>query len=507
MPPLHRRHLTVLSLAVALGLGAVSGSGQERGRDWTPATHGELAPPDYARLFSTDRVHELRITIPVDRFDAMQADVREVATVPFGPRGGPGRGGGGRGGVQLTSRDPIYVPVTVEHEGRRWTNVGMRYKGNSSLAVLVQTGNGKLPFRLNFDRYEEAAPETRNQRFYGFQELTFSPNFGDDSQIRELLAGEVFRDRGVPAPRAAFYRVFVDAGSGPQYHGLYTMIEDPSDGAMLQAQFGSREGNLYKPDGPGADWTTFDAAGFERKANGGREDFADIQAALSALHAPPTPAAAWRAQLERVFDVDLFLRWLAVNTALNNWDAYGALAHNYFLYADPRQDGRLRWIPWDLNEALRDGSPMAGGPRGRGPFGPPPGGFPGVPPGGFPGGPPGGPGPFGGNPNDVLHAGVSEDWPLIQRLLADPVYQAKYRLELGRSLEGLMAPEALLRRARELHRLVTPFVTGPQGERASHTTISSPAAFTAGIDGPGGLAADVAARRTLVQNVLRPAAR
>jgi len=103
-------------------------------------------------------------------------------------------------------------------------------------------------------------------------EITFSSNFGDDSQIREVLANEMFRDRGVPAPRVAFYRIFVDSGGGSEYWGLYTMVEDPADGAMLQAQFGKSSGNLYKPDGPGADWPKFDRAGFEKQTNRNKPD-------------------------------------------------------------------------------------------------------------------------------------------------------------------------------------------------------------------------------------------
>ena len=28
----------------------------------------------------------------------------------------------------------------------------------------------------------------------------------------------------------------------------------------------------------------------------------------------------------------------------------GAMTHNYYLYGDPDDNGRLLWIPWDLNE-------------------------------------------------------------------------------------------------------------------------------------------------------------
>ena len=166
-------------------------------------------------------------------------------------------------------------------------------------------------------------------------------------------------DRGVPAPRSAFYRIFVDTGAGPEYWGLYTMVEDPGDGAMLDSQLGGRAANLYKPDGPGADWTTFDKEGFSKKTNEDEANFADVEAAFAALQAPRDNPAQWRAKLESVFDVDHFLKWLAVNTAIDNWDTYGAMAHNYYLYGDPKQKGRLQWIPWDNNMAFGI-NPMGG---------------------------------------------------------------------------------------------------------------------------------------------------
>ena len=536
---------------------------------WQAATHGDSAPPDYARLFGMDTVHELRIVIAPDRFRAMQDDLKSLApsigagmglalgagaaggraggagglpgpaelkeiaafaegiaaactdkaaeascsvngiegrctALGAGPRlclpeavgkliaGMPGRGAGpdiglgvgpppgfGAGGfgagraLSLTSRDPIYVPVTVQHDGRTWTHVGMRYKGNSSLMFAGIGGSGKIPFRLDFDRYEDDFPEIRNQRFHGFEKLTFSSNFGDDSQIRELLVTEVFRDRGVSAPRAAFYRVFVDTGDGPEYWGLYTMIEDPADGAMFDAQFGGRGGNLYKPDGPGANWTQFSRDGFPKKTNERQADFSDVEAAIAALHAAPGPgSAAWRAALEARFDADLFLRWLAVNTALQNWDAYGTFAHNYYLYGDPGQKGRVRWIPWDHNFAL-----------GAGPFGL------------------GGLG-FGGGGDDILHTQKGSQWPLISRLLADEVYAARYREHLASAIEGLLAPDASAARMRQLHALIASAIAGDRGERPSHTTISSAAAFERSIDGPGGLREIVERRRAAIRSAL-----
>jgi hypothetical protein len=539
---------------------------------WNESTHGASVPPDYARLFALDRVHELHITIPAASFAAMQEDLKAVTpgagrggagAPPFGPGGLPpilqelagacsgkapaaacsvngvtgrctqfppgpaangpdvpllcmpadpaamlaqGRGGGAGRAIQLTTRDPMYVAVTVAHGGRTWTRVGMRFKGNSSLVSASVSGNGKIPFRLDFDRYEDEFPETRNQRFYGFQKLTFSSNFGDDSQLREVFANEVFRDRGVPAPRAAFYRIVVDTGAGPEYWGLYTMVEDPADPAMLRAQFGSDRGNLYKPDGPGADWTHFDREGFPKKTNEQAADFSDVEAAMAALHAPSPDPAAWRARLEGAFDVDLFLRWLAVNTALQQWDAYGVMAHNYYLYGDPAQKGRLRWIPWDNNFSL-GAAPFPPGGQGARPGGPR-GAAPGMPPPGTPraGGapPPAAPrmgGPFVANA-DVLYRDVRTNWPLIQKLLGDEVYNARYRAELARTLEGLFAVETAAHRLRELHALISPAVVGERGERPTHTTISSPAGFTQAVSGPGGLIEIIARRHETVRTAL-----
>jgi spore coat protein H len=525
----------------------------KRPAGWNESTHGSKVAPDYARLFAMNTVHELRITIPPDRFREMQADLKTLGPaggglpglgVPTG-RGGPpdftalmeaglaacsgkaastacSAGGtegtcssmfGGPlmcvptalaglaqgGALNLISRDPMYVPVSVQHDGRTWTKVGMRYKGNSSLMVATVGDNGKIPFRLDFDRYEDESPEIRNQRFYGFQKLTFSSNFSDDSQIREVLASEIFRDRGVPAPRAAFYRVFVDAGNGPEYWGLYSMIEDPADGAMLDAQLGGGSGNLYKPDGPGADWTRFAPEGFSKKTNESRADFSDVQNAVAALHAPATDPQRWRANLEAVFDVDLFLRWLAVNTAIDNWDAYGVMAHNYYLYGDAARGGRLRWIPWDNNMAfgMGPGGFRVGGPPAFARLGgPPPGARGGFPP------PAGMPFPmFGGN-RDVLHSQVGDRWPLIQRLLADDVYAARYRGFLEHALGGLLASEPLGKRVRELHALIAPSVVGDRGERPTHTTISSREGFERALDAPGGLLAQIQQRREAIRAAL-----
>jgi hypothetical protein len=168
------------------------------------------------------------------------------------------------------------------------------------------------------------------------------------------------------------------------------------------------------------------------------------------------------------------------------------MAHNYYLYADPDRQGRLRWIPWDNNFAfgLRPALPGGMPPPGRS---------------GFPA--PGGAGvqivrrPLA-SADDVLHAQVGRRWPLIQRLLADPVYAERYRALLEHAIGGLFAPAAFEARVRELHALVAPAVVGTRGERDSHTTVRSPEAFAAAVDGPDGLLEFARKRREAVRQAL-----
>jgi hypothetical protein len=102
----------------------------------------------------------------------------------------------------------------------------------------------------------------------------------------------------------------------------------------------------------------------------------------------------------------------------------------------------------------------------------------------------------------VLHRSAGDGWPLISRLLADDVYAARYRAHLQQALGGLLEPDAFERRARDLHRMITPAVIGDQGERPTHSTIGSREAFARALDGNEGLVARVRARQEAVRSAL-----
>ncbi|MDC7227710.1 MAG: CotH kinase family protein [Spirochaetales bacterium] len=312
---------------------------------WSSDSHGEDADADYDLIFDDTVVHRIDITIPNSYYEEMEEEMEDI----YGEFGS-------NGNTAISNETPTFVPVTISYEDNSWIYVGMRYKGNSSLSNAWVSGVHKLPFRLNFEAFKDLYPETDGQRFWGFEKLTFSNGYKDDSLIRDKMASDVFQMGGVPAAEAAFYRVYVDCGDGegPVYWGLYTMIEDPSD-AMLETQFDDGSGNLYKPDDE--DESTleyFDEEYYPKKINEDEDDWTDIETFIDTINDGSLSGDDWRTAMEAVFDVDGFLDYLAINNTIENWDVYGCKAHNYYLYADPSNDCIFSWFPWDMNEAFTD---------------------------------------------------------------------------------------------------------------------------------------------------------
>jgi len=425
----------------------------ERPDGWAVESHCKGGGADYARLFDDTVVHRFDIEIDAADYAATMDDLADILG-----------GGGGPGGPADVAEEPMWVPVTVRYDGDVWTSVGMRYKGNSSLRSAYSSGGRKLPFRLGFDHFEDEVPAIDDQRMWGFKKLTFSSGFKDDSLVREKVGADLFREAGVPAARGAFVAVFVDFGEGPTYFGLYTMVEDPSN-KMLDTQFADDSGNLYKPDGDGARLTSFDQESMVKKTNEEEADWSDVQALIEALNGDRTDAAAWRAGLEAVFDAEAYLTVLAVNQTLVNWDTYGWMTHNYYLYADPSDDGRLVWFPWDLNESML----VTNG------------------------------GPGGGGTTEVFAESRSAQWPMIRFLLDDAEYEARYRQELGALLDGAFDEDAVVDRIERYHDLIAPWVTGEQGESSPYTNLSNANSFNSSV---AGLRDHVQDRRAAVQAAL-----
>ncbi|AIM61678.1 CotH protein [Cellulophaga sp. RHA_52] len=431
--------------------------------DWTDATHSKSADPNFEEVFSDTEVKRLDLVITEERWQAMLDDM----TANYGEFGtsvsaGPGAGGPPAGnGLVDTDEDPIFVPGDVYYEGKEWYRVGLRFKGNSSLQSTWSNGNLKLSFKLDFDEFEDEYPQIDNQRFYGFKKLSLKNNYNDKSMLREKVAADVFTAAGVVSSHTAFYAVYVDYGDGPVYFGLYTMVEEVDD-TVIDTQFADNDGNLYKPDGDGASFAdgSFTEDVFVKKTNEDDEDYTDILSIFEALHAEnrTTDSETWRTNLESVFDTDMFLKYLAVNTVIQNWDTYGRMTHNYFLYNNPDTE-KLQWIPWDNNEALQNGNMQ---------------------------------GSLALDFSDVN----STEWPLIGYLYADDIYKATYNAYVQDVVDNAFNTSTMQSKYANYASLIEPYATT---ELEGHTFLNSSADFYIAVDE---LKNHVSERATAVQNYL-----
>lgn len=311
------------------GMGGMGGSGGS----------GEVTdvPPDYDLFYGLDKINEFTITFEAPDWATLEADRQKNKMLPN------------------AQRDFIYVPCSVTFNGETMKDVGIRYKGNSSFNIP----GVKESFKLDFNEY------VSGQAFHGFKKMNFNNGFKDPTMLRECMSLEMYRNAGVLAPRCAYTRVNYDLGDGqgPRYWGIFTNVEQV-DKNFLTDHFTSEfnDGNLYKPDGPGSDLSTFSEATFEKKTNETAADYSDIIALVDLLKTLNDPASI-KASLEAIMNVDGFLRFLAINNILTSWDAYPGTGHNYYLYNNPKNKtstGKDYWeyIVWDANEAFGNFIPM-----------------------------------------------------------------------------------------------------------------------------------------------------
>lgn len=129
----------------------------------------------------------------------------------------------------------------------------------------------------------------------------------------------MFANAGLAVSHTAFYTLYIDHGNGPEYFGLYTLVEEV-DGSVLDAKFSSDYENLYKPENSGEDFVagSFSEETFVKKTNEDDQGWSDISALSGALHDGSISDDIWRQNLESVFYVYGFLKYLAVNAIIQN---------------------------------------------------------------------------------------------------------------------------------------------------------------------------------------------
>jgi len=235
--------------------------------------------------------------------------------------------------------DQIYIMGHVTIDGELVDSVGVRFKGFTSYPY----DSDKKPVKIDFNKY------VNSKRYDGLRKLNLNNAFGDPSFQRDVLCYKMLREMGVKAPRTAWAKVSFQG----EYWGLYQIIEQV-DKEFLGSNFADNDGNLFKNKG----WSFLEWLGntsgpysqiFDLKTNEAENDWSGFIELMDVIN--NSSLQEFEEEIESVFNVELFLRTLAVDIATNNWDSFMEHGRNWYMYEDA-SSGIFNWIPWDYNFAL-----------------------------------------------------------------------------------------------------------------------------------------------------------
>lgn len=272
---------------------------------------------DHNDLYSLNRVHEIRLEFQRDNWANIMDSLRLY----------------GNG----------LLEGTAKVDGKEYTKVGVRYRGNRSFRI----GNKRNALHIKLD-YQD-----KNQNHQGYQTLKLSNALRDPSMVREVLGYEI-AGKYMVAPRASYSRVYINE----EYYGLFVNVEAIDDN-FLTKNFQSNENTLIKctPDlkkksPAGCKQSIFSSleyeeniecykSNYELKSEEGWNDLAELANALYKNND----------NLSKVLDVDATLWMLAYNNVIVNLSSYsGQYSQNYYLYKN--NHGRFVPMLWDLNLAF-----------------------------------------------------------------------------------------------------------------------------------------------------------
>ena len=263
--------------------------------------------------------------------------------------------------IDSAPREEMYVQGALRFEGQEYGPVGIRYKGSVGAfrgCISTEDGSGaksctKLSMKVKFNWNDPEA------RFFGLKKLQFHSMVNDPAMLKERLGYWMFRQFGVPAPRAVHARLIING----RFNGLFALVEQ-IDGRFTRSRFSEGgKGNLYKEAWP------IDSLGLARsqmyllerlKTNEDEDPTfhgmvgfgTDLQNA-SADNLPEV--------LKSWTDLEQTMRYVVVDRTTRNddgafhWYARAGAAtawnHNYYWYEEP-ETARLWIIPWDLDSTF-----------------------------------------------------------------------------------------------------------------------------------------------------------
>lgn len=282
-------------------------------------SYGQPDQPEMGRLFADHLIPRFEILIHPDSLDALFEHPEEKHEFP----------------ATFIFSDG-YVTDTVE-------NVGFRCRGNTSINA------SKKSFHVSFNTFEDG------REYRGVEKLDINGQHNDPSVIRSKLAWDTFREMGIPAPRSNHVEMYING----EYYGIY-INEENIDEKFTMKRFENNHGNLYKCTWPAdldyigdnPDVYKMENGGervYELKNNNYADNYSDLSEFISVLN--QTPLNELPCALDTLFNVQQYLKVIAVDIYTGNWDGYIYNKNNFYLYHN-QKTGRFEYIPYDVDNTF-----------------------------------------------------------------------------------------------------------------------------------------------------------
>lgn len=342
------------------------------------ATDESQEPSDaalYDELFNDAVPHEFIVEMTQGEWDGVTQDMLDYEKAhPVTPL----YEGDGRGYRTDNFRQADFIYRRADGTEIKLDRVGFRSRGNESRRLPAKDGKYfKSHFKVKFNETfatpadDPAGTAMRKRRFAGMRALNLKWSRDNDwdkyasrSKINELFSYLLLGKIGVNAPRMSMATLKIRIAGKEINYGIYGVVE-PVDEEFLKRRYDSAEGDLYKCLylGPGPHLTEESLAGdhvgikdsdrdyrpiYDLKTNKATSRHAALRDFVHRINTLDGPALV--DYLERGFEVDRFIRYLAMGIYLNNLDDYRFLANNYYLYFDPK--GKADFVPYDFDISL-----------------------------------------------------------------------------------------------------------------------------------------------------------
>lgn len=279
--------------------------------------------------------------------DKLRAGLNQALT---GPGGGPPQGPrmmlqgpeGKRNGVASAMGIELeYVRGDLEFEGKAFTNVAVRYKGNGTF--LQSRMSDKKPLKVDLNEFVKA------HRLAGVSKINLHNTVTDPGYMNETLAYRLYREAGAPAPRTAFARVTLN----DKKLGLYCLVENV-DKNFTQEVFKTKGGEIFKPVTPslfsflGDDWARYKQT-YDPKDEPSKEAIARV--IDTCRFVTSADDAKFAEHIGDFIDLENFARYLAVTVWLTDLDGILGPGQNYYLFLHP-QTKKFHFIAWDQDHSF-----------------------------------------------------------------------------------------------------------------------------------------------------------